>query len=165
MQQARMVGVSDVLDIELPIVRQKLVVVAEKDQRLLHHAANALGDKRPEISVKRRRRRRERAEHDPGKAFNAQRADIVMGGIELRGHAAFAADAAAERDPGQPAFEIVGPVVVDAADFAPAPGAVEAKQRAAMGTAILEGAKTAVAVARNNDGDVADEGPAVIAGI
>src|SRR5262249_23597335 len=128
-------------------------------------AADALGDLRPEIGFERWCARGERAEQNAGKALDAERADVVIGGIERRGHAAPAADAAAGGGPGPPALEVRRPDVVDAPGLAAVTGAVEAKERAAMGAAILEGAEAAVPVACDNDRHVADEGRAVIAGI
>ena len=160
-----MIGVPHILDVELPVARQQLVIIAEEHDRFAHHAVDPRGDIRSKIGFERRRRRRERAEHDAGEALDPKRADIVMDGIEIGGHAALAGDAAAERDPGQAAFEVVSPVVIDAADFAPVPGAVEAEEGAAMGATILESAEAAIPVTGDDDRDIADEGRAVIARI
>ena len=99
----------------------------------------------PEIVLERRRLGAERAEHQPGEAFDAQLPRRVLLGLAVGGHAALAGDAAAERDAGELAGEVIGPVVIDADDLLRLAALLEAEQRAAMGAAVLEGVDRAVA--------------------
>ena len=111
-----------------------------------------------EILRERRRRGAERAEHEPGERLDAQPARRVLLRLAVGRHAALAGNAAAERDPGELAGEIVGPVVIDADDLARLAALLEAQQRAAMGAAVLEGVDDAVGVAGHHHRHVAEIG-------
>jgi hypothetical protein len=78
--------------------------------------------------------------------------------LAVGGHAALAGDAAPERHPGQPAGEIIGPVVIDAGDLLRRAALREAQQRTAMGAAVLEGMDGAVVVAGDHHRHVAEIG-------
>jgi hypothetical protein len=78
--------------------------------------------------------------------------------LAVGGHAALAGDAAAERDPGELAGEVVGPVVIDAHDLLRLAAVLETEQRAAVGAAVLEGVDDAVLVAGDDHRHVAEIG-------
>ena len=58
---------------------------------------------------------------------------------EFRRHAALALDAALEGDPGQLAFEVVAPAVIDAGDLLAVALFCQAQEVAAMGAAVDKG--------------------------
>ena len=89
----------------------------------------------------------------------------VLAHVELRPHAALAADAAAERDRRQLAVEPIAPLVIDADVLAGIARLLAPHQRAAMGAAVDEGLDLAVLVAVDDDRRVADPGGAEITGI
>src|ERR1700739_3072677 len=72
MEEARMVGVLDVLYIELPVVRQRLDEAADDLDRLLQHAANAPDDRLAEVLFNRRRRLGQGAEYQAAENGGAQ---------------------------------------------------------------------------------------------
>src|SRR5579883_28269 len=159
-QQARVVAVLHVLHVELPVARQHLAVAAEELGRRLHDAPHLGGDLGPEIRLDRRDPLTHGAEHQPGEDLHPQPARPMAVGPAVGWHPAFAGDASAEGDAGELAFEVVGPVVIDADDLARLAALLQAEQRAAMGAAVLEGMDRAVLVARHHDGHVAQIGGA-----
>ena len=68
-----------------------------------------------------------------GERFDAQPARRVLFRMAVGRHAALPADAPAERNAGQVAAKIVGPVVIDAGDFLGVAAFLVTQQRAAMG--------------------------------
>ena len=118
------------------------------------------GDLGAEISLEGRRRRSASvANTSPAKVSSAQLARRLPLGCRVLRHAALAADAAPERDTGEVASKVVGPVVIDAGEFLALPRG-EAQQRAAVGAAVLERVQLAVGVARHHDRHVAEVGGA-----
>src|SRR5580704_8595091 len=85
--------------------------------------------------------------------------------VELGRHTALALDPLFERDPGQLAFEVVAPAVIDAGDLAAVSLIGEAQQIAAMGAAVDKGVDRAVRRAGDDDRDLADRRRDPIAGI
>src|SRR6185437_15301043 len=71
--------------------------------------------------------------------------------VEIRPHPALAANAAAERNRGQPAFQVVAPLVIDADVFPGVARELAPHQRAAMSAAVDEGMDVAVLVAIDDD--------------
>ena len=55
-QQARVIGVLHVLEVELPVARKNLAVTAEHAHRLLHHAPDPRGDLLTDVALEGRRR-------------------------------------------------------------------------------------------------------------
>ena len=96
----------------------------------------------------------------PAKVSSAKLARRVPLGCRVRRHAALAGDAAPERDTGQVAGKVVGPVVIDAGEFLALAMRGETEQRPAMGAAILERVQLAVGIARHHDRHVAEVGGA-----
>ena len=115
-QDAGVIGVLHVLEIELPVVGQHLCGAAEHLQRLGQHAADARGDFRPEIALEVGRILGKAAEYQAAEFDHMQLAQVVLLHAEFRRHAALALDAVLEGDAGQPAFEVVAPAVIDAGD-------------------------------------------------
>src|SRR5487761_241648 len=165
MQQAGVVGVLHVLGIELPVARQDLAVGAEHFDALARweHAVKPHRDLRTKEVFERWRRAREGTEDESGVAGNAQCPPLVVGELEIGRHAALAVDAALEGDRGQVAFQIVGPAVIDTTHPCAVARLLVADERAAMRAAVLESVDTAVRVACDDDGHVADEGRAPVA--
>ena len=110
----RVIGVLDVLEIELPVVVQDLRGGAEDFRLAVQDPADPRADQIADIVGERRRLGRQRAEHQPGEMVGAQLSEAVVFEAETLGHAALAGDAAAERDALQIAFEVVAPRVIDA---------------------------------------------------
>ena len=165
-QQAGVIGVAHVLEVELPIVRQRLGEAADDLQpAVAEHATHAADDLGAEPGFKFRSVRGQRAEHHAAERGDAQLARAVFGHVEVGRHAAFAIHTAGERDRAQVAAQIVAPGVIDALEVLPAAGIVQADQRAAMRAAVLEGRELAVLGARHHHGHAADKGGAVVADV
>ena len=139
-EQARVVGVLDVLHVELPVVRQGLGEAAHDPHRAAQHAPDPPEDLRAQVLLDRRGLGREAREHEAVERGGAQLARPVVRLAERLRHPAAAVAALLERDADQAAPQVVGPGVIDALEVAArrAP-VVERDQRAAMGAAILEG--------------------------
>ena len=133
-------------------------------RRAVHHAQQAAGDVGAEIGLQVGRRVAERAEHQAAEFGGAQALQPVFFLAEFGRHAALALHAVLERDAGQLAGEVVGPAVIDAAEFLDVAGALQAQQVAAMGAAVDEGVDRAGRVAHDDHRGLADRGGDVVAG-
>src|SRR5712671_7627041 len=100
MQDAGVIGILDVLGVELPIVRQYLGAAAENPGWPVQHPTDAAGDFRPEIGLEITRVVAKRSEHQSGKLRHPQPLKIVVVLAELGRHPALALDPALERDTG-----------------------------------------------------------------
>ena len=165
-QQAGVVGVAHVLEIELPVVRQRLGEAADDLQlAVAQHAADAAGDVRAEPGFDVGRVGRQRAEH--------QAAEVVT--RSLRGPCCVMSKSAGmpplpltpwrNATEQQVAAQVVAPGVIDALEVLRRAAVFQADQRAAMRAAVLEGAQLAVFGARDDDRHAADEGGAVVADV
>jgi len=85
--------------------------------------------------------------------------------VEFRRHAALALDPALEGDPGQVAFEIVAPPVIDAGDLLAAALARQAQQVAAVGAAVDERVDRTIRRAGDDDRDLTDRRRDPVAGV
>ena len=137
-QQAGVIGVLDVLEIELPVVRQRLRETADHHDRLVQHALDPAGDLVAEIFLDRRHVLGRAAEHQAGEHRDAQLARAVVGAAERLRHAALAGDAVLEGDRVEVAFQVVVPGVIDAGEVARIAAAIERDQRPAVRAAVLE---------------------------
>ena len=158
-----MIGVFDVFEIELPVVRQYLGKAAGDDRRLVHHALDASCNLFAQIFLDRRYVVVEAAEDESGEQRDAQFARPVIGTTESLAHAALAGNPFLKGDRLEVAFQVVIPGVVDTGEIAGAASAVERDQRAAMSTAIFECIDFIVEITRHYDGHRADEAHPVIA--
>src|SRR5882762_4492745 len=140
MQEARVVGVLHVLEVELPVALQHLGVAAENLYGLLHHAADSRRDLGTDVAFDRRRLVRERREHQPAKALDAEFSRRLAPRVGVPGHAAFALDATAKRDRSEVALQVVSPVVIDAGDLFRIAAVRETQERTAVRAAVLEAA-------------------------
>ena len=165
MEQARVVGIANVLHVELPVIRHRLRVGAEDHHVAPDDAVDIGAHLGAEILLKRRRRLRQGHEYQPAIDRHAERREAVGRQVEIGRHAALAAGALLEGDRGQTARKIVGPVVVDAGQPPIGPsGLVDADQIAAMDAAIDHRVDAAVRVADGEDRRVADPRAPVVAG-
>src|SRR4051794_2429011 len=164
MQQARMIRVLDVLDIELPVVVQDLRGRAEDFRLAAHDPADPRPDQIADIIGQWRGIRGQRAENEPGKLVGAQFFQPVIFEMETLGHAALAADAATERDARQIAGEVVAPGVIDAGQPVFRVAALfQADEIAAMGAAVDHRMDVAVLPARDDDRGLAEKTGLVVA--
>ena len=152
-----MVGVLDVLEVELPVARQDLAVAPEHFHRRLHHAPDPRRDLRADVALEGRRRLRQRGKHEPAEIGHAELARSLAPRLGVLGHAALPLHAAPERNTGEVAREVVGPVVIDAGDLLRVAAVRKAKERAAVRAAVLEAADRAGFVARHHHRHLADE--------
>ena len=120
-QDRGVVGVLDVLGIELPVVRQDLRRAADNPGRPVEDAADAADDERAEIGFEVLYLIRERPKDQTRQFRDLQPVQMVLLLAEFGGHAALPLDAPLEGDAGQMAGEIIGPAVIDAGDLAPMP--------------------------------------------
>src|SRR5205085_6350165 len=158
MQDAGVVGVFHILGVELPVVRQDLGAAAEDTRRTVQYAADTAGNLRPEIGLQIGRVLAERTEHQAGEFGDAQPLQIMLVLAEFGRHAALPLDAALERDAGQFAAQIIGPAVINAAEFLRIAAPLETQEVAAMRAAIKDGVYPPFAVAHYDDGSLADRG-------
>ena len=135
-EQAGVVGIPVVLGVELPVVGQHLAVIADDPQRLDEHAIDISGKPGADIVEERRRLAGERSEDQPAIDLHPQPFEPVAGLVEIRRKPALAADPALERDTSELAGEIVGPVVIDAAELPDVAGLLVADERALMRAAV-----------------------------
>src|SRR5690242_3044667 len=84
---------------------------------------------------------------------------------EFRRHSALALYTVLERNSGELAGEIVGPAMIDTAEFADITCSLDAHQVAAMAAAVDEGVDSARLIADNDNGGLADSGGDVVAGL
>ena len=159
-----MIGVLDVLHVELPVVGKRLRIPAEHDGLASRQDAfDAGGDRLAQIFLERGHRFREAAEHQPVEFCHPQLARPVVLHAERRRHAALAFDAVLEGDADEVALPVVGPGVVDAAEVLGIAARLERDQSAPVRAAVLEGVELAVGVARHDHRSVADGGGAEVA--
>src|SRR5258708_14821109 len=118
MQDACMIGILDVLEIERPVVRQHLREAAEQHGRAVFKpTCNAFDDLVTKVFVEGWHVVGEAAEHETVERRHAQLAQTVIAEAEVFLHAALAVDAVPERDAEQIALQAVGPGMVDAAEI------------------------------------------------
>src|SRR6267378_648402 len=139
-QEARVVGVLHVLEVELPVALQHLAIAAEDLHGFLHHAADSRRDLGTDVAFDRRRRLRERREHQAAEDLDAEFSRRMAPRVGVPGHAAFALDATAERDRSEVAPQVVGPVVIDAGDLFRVAAVRETQERTAVRAAVFEAA-------------------------
>jgi hypothetical protein len=158
MQQAGVIRIAHVLGVHLPVVGQHLgeaaddldAAAVEDAGHLRRHIGADEGFDVGRVVV-------EGAEHQPEQRGDAQLARAIVGQAETLGHAALAVYAALESDRLQIAAQVVAPSVVDALKILrPAPGIVQADQRAAMRAAIFECRDRAVGVAHRHNRHLPD---------
>jgi hypothetical protein len=165
-QQARVIGVLHVLDVQLPVVGQRLHEAAHHPQRAAQHPAHAPQHLVAEIGLERRGVGREAREDEAVQRRGAQLARPMVGLAEGPRHAPASVRSLLERDADQGALEVVAPGVVHALEVAAGVAAVvERDQRAAMGATVLEGVDRAPGSAHHDDRHLADEGGAVVTGL
>ena len=111
------------------------------------------------------RRIRERAEHEPGEHFDAQRLQPMLRVVEILRHAALAADAVAERDALKTAREVVAPRMIHAGQRAGVAAFLQAHQRPLVRAAVDQCVDRAMLIARDDDRRFADGGEAPVARI
>ncbi len=109
-----MVGVAQVLGVELPVVVDDLALNAERLHLPGHVAADEVGLGLAEITLHRRRLLGERAEDHVAEDFHPKRLQAVLLQVEIFRHAALAADAVLEGEADELAVEPVVPGMVDA---------------------------------------------------
>src|SRR5262249_3507939 len=156
-EQARVVRVLDVLDVELPVVRQHLHEAAEHADGPAQHTRHAPEDLVSQIGLERRRVGTQAREDQTGKRRRPELAGAVRGLGETSRHAATAIGALLEGYAGERALEIVRPCVVDALEVLRATLIVQRDERAAMRATVLEGPDPAVLRADDDDRHLADE--------
>ena len=163
MQQARVVAVLDVFDVELPVVGQGLRETADDLHRLVHHTFDALADFGAEVVPDVGHVVRKTAEHQAGVHGNAQLARAVFFLAEVRRHAALTLDAFFERHTRQVALAVVAPCVVDTLEVVGLAGFLQRNERAAVRAAVFKGIDFAVRVAHHHHRRGASERGAVAA--
>ena len=118
-----------------------------------------------EVCFHRLRFIRERAEHQPGEHFDAQRFQPMLRVVEILRHAALAANAVAERNALQPAREIVTPGMVNAGQRLRVAALLQAHKCSFVSAAIDQRVDHAMLVARDDDRCFTDGGETPVARI
>src|SRR5205823_13628127 len=108
--------------------------------------------------------RRQAREDEAAERRRAELPRPVLGLAERGRHPAPAVRPLLERDADEVALEVVGPGVIDALEPLGRPRVLERDERAAVRAPVLEGVEGAVLAAYDDDGHLAHEGGAVVAG-
>src|SRR5688572_5146516 len=160
MQQARMVVVAAVLDVELPVgVAHELAVAAQDPRLAVQRALHVLDHHRAEVVAQGGRALRERPEDEPADGLDPQADQPVARLLEVGGHAALALYALLEGDAGEVAVEVVDPVMVGAGEVArlgAVAARIEADDGALVDAAVHQRVDAAVGLAHHDDRGVAD---------
>src|ERR1700722_4240592 len=158
-QDARVIGVLDVLHIELPVIGECLGVAAENNRSpSRHHAADAGMDFLAEMLFQRRHFVGETAEHNPEGFGQAKLARVMLLHAEGGRHATLALDAVLESHLLEVALTVVAPGVIDAGESLGVAALLQRDQCTSMRAAVLEGVEFTVGVPADDDRGIADEG-------
>src|SRR5207247_9340189 len=133
-----------VLDVELPVVRQRLYEAAEYTNGSLQHARDPAENLPAQIGLDAGRVGAQAREDQPVNHGRPERARAVGRLGECGGHAAPAIGALLEGDAGEIALEVVRPGMVDALKMLRGAVIVQRDQGAPVRAAILEGADAPV---------------------
>ncbi len=165
-QQARVVGVAQVLGVELPVAGDQLPRIAENADRAVEEALDHPGAELAEILLQRLGALRlEGAEKHAFVVPHGQFSRRLLLEIEVVGHAAFALEPLAEGQAGELAGGGIAPAVIEAHVALGVPAQLAHDHRAAVRAAVDEGVDRAVLVARHHDRRVADPRGAEVAGV
>ena len=165
MQQAGVIRVLHVLQVQLPVGFRVLPCAAEVFDRLAENAVDIGTHFRADILCQLLHRVAERGEHQAAVAVHPQLAQIVLLGVEVARHPRHVLLAAAERHALQVAGRAVVPLVVDAAVVGGVAAGQAADHGAAVGAAVEPGSERALGRARHHHGGGADEGGLEVAGV
>src|SRR5712672_3380907 len=164
-QQARVIGVLDVLEHQFPVGGCQLARVSEHAKlAAVEHAVEKRRHRRAEIFFERLQIRRKGREDHPVAARDLELAQPVVLRIEVRGHAALLLHAAPERDPDQIALQVVGPLVIGTHELGRVAEMLLTELHTPVGAAVLHDIDRAFLVAHHHDRLLADEGALEIAG-
>src|SRR5215470_8584233 len=164
-QNARVVAVLHVLEIELPVVGQNLGRAAKNLHWPPENASDARRDFLAEIGFEFRSTVIEAAEYETAKFGDLQFSQVVLRPLEVFRHSALPLDAALKGNSCQVAGKVVAPAVIHARDVVGVAAPLETEERAAVGAPIDKGMQLTRLRARNNDGALANAGDQIIAGI
>src|SRR5262249_51639722 len=117
-QQGGVIRVLEILVVELPIAGQRVAVVAQKP-RLSPRATRLepLEHLRAEVILPRLHVSDIGSEHDAAVSRDIEPTQSMPRAVEIGGHAALSVDPASERNAGEIALKIVGPLMVRADEF------------------------------------------------
>ena len=164
-QQARVVTVFDVLNVELPVVGQGLREAADHLYGLAQHAFDARADLWSEILIDRRNVVAEAGKHQTAEHGYPQLAGAVLFLAKGGWHATLALDALLKGDTGQVALAVVAPCMVDALEVLGLAGLLQRDQCPAMRAAILERVNLAIVILDHHHRRKANKGRSVAAGL
>ena len=164
-QQPGVIGIAQVLEIDLPIGRDSLAAVAQHLDRLAEDAVEVFQAQIVEKRLKRLDVRIEGAEYHTAVGRDVEHVEPMRALVEALGHAAGTVDAALERHADQVPPQVIAPMVVDAGVAVVGAERGAHELGAAMGTAVHERANLAVRPTVDHHRRVAHESGLVIAGI
>jgi hypothetical protein len=157
------VGVLDVLVVQLPVIGQRLREAPDHLHRSIEHAFDTLADLVAQVFLQRIHIVAEAAKDKAAEDGNAQLARMVVFLAETLWHAATAIDAAFEGHALEITLEAVGPGVVHTLEVLdPLTRSLQADQCPAMSAAVFECVDFAVSVARHDNRRLADKGGSVV---
>src|SRR5712691_7825953 len=162
-EQARVIRVLHVFDVELPVVRQQLDEAPEHSHApAAQHARDAPEDGLAQVGLDGRRILAQAREDEAVERLGPELSRAVLGLGKPRRHAAAPVGAFLECDAGEIALVIVRPRVIDALEVLRRPMIVQRYKGAAVGAAVLESANRAVLGADHDHRHFAQErGPEV----
>ena len=169
-QQARMVGVLDVLLHQLPVAGDPLAVIAQNAQpAAVEHAVEIAQDRRAHEVLERLHRMVEGGEHDAAAQRHLELVQSVVCAVEVLGHSALdlavALDATAERNAQQVSLEAVAPLMVGTDEVGLVAVARAAELQAPVRTDIFDDADAPFEVAHHDHRAFADGAALEVAGL
>ena len=164
-QQARVIGILDVLEHQLPVGGDELARVAEEGElAAVEDAVVQCEHRGPEVLFEGLEPLSERREDHAVTPRNAELSESMVLRIEIRRHAPLLLHAAAERHTDEIALQVVCPLVIRAHELGRVAEVPLAELHSSMGAAVLDDVDRAILVAHHDDRLLADERPLEIAG-
>ena len=132
-QQRGVIGILEILVIELPIAGQRVAVVPQKPWlAAVEGRLELLEHLRPEVILKRFHIVEVGSKHDTAVSRNIEPTQSMLSVVEVGRHAALSVDAASEWNAGEIALKVVGPLMVGADEFFYVAAELAAELRGAM---------------------------------
>src|SRR5215470_7991056 len=164
-QNAGMVAVLHVLEVELPIVRENLSRASKNFHWPPEDTSDARRDFLAEIGFEFRSIVIEAAEYETAKFGDLQFSQVVLRPLEVFRHSALPPDTALKGNTRQVAGEVVAPAVIHARDVIGVAAPLQTEERAAVSATINKGMQLTALCSRDHDGALANAGDQIVAGI
>src|SRR3989442_6917650 len=135
MQDARMIGVLDILHVQLPVVVHELAIAPEHTDRTMEYPGDVRGHAGTQPVGEWRHMRGEGGKHQAMQDLDAQALQAMRGKVEVWRQAPLVANAVPKRHATQAAVQIKGPVMVGTGKLLRVSALGDTEEGAALGTA------------------------------